>query len=81
MSQCSPVSNMTGHGTKKPGFDHQQSKHFLFEFASISLSDMRAQNEYCKVLSYRSLSLSIMYFENDLHSTIHVQSIQLTMRK
>jgi hypothetical protein len=76
-----PVSNMTGHGTTRPGFDHQQNKHIPFEFISISLSDLGTQKEYREVLPYRGLSLSFMYFENDLHATIHVQRVQFMTRK
>jgi hypothetical protein len=81
MRWYSPASNTTGHGTRRPGLDHQQNKHFIFEFISIGLSNLGTQKEYCEVLSYRGLSLSFMYFENDLHATIHVQSVQFTTRK
>jgi hypothetical protein len=63
MSWNNPDSKLTSHGTRKPGLDHQQNRHFLFEFTSISVSTVGAQNEYCKVLSYGSLSLSFTYFE------------------
>jgi hypothetical protein len=62
MSWYSPVSNMSSHGTRNPRLDHQQNKHLLLEFTSISLVIVGAQNDYCKVLSYRGLSLSFMYF-------------------
>jgi hypothetical protein len=60
----SPVSNITSHGTRKPGFDHQQNKHFLFEFTSISLSDIGIQNVYYKVLFFiiaSGMGLSPLY--------------------
>jgi hypothetical protein len=75
LALSSSMNKVTGYGYRRPGFDHQQSRYFLFFSAYKGLVYLAPTNLHSAVASPRVLSHSgVEWLDHNLHAVIHIRA-------